>query len=141
MIQVPEVPQAFATGTISAMITSSATGSSTKAWEFVKNYYMTNAMHPKNVVAVNERAYQKLPAAQQGALSSAAAAAEKRGWELSRQREANANKLLADNGMTVHMPDAGMMSAMSKIGDTIAVEWLKAAGADGEAIVKSYRGK
>ncbi|HTL26339.1 MAG TPA: TRAP transporter substrate-binding protein, partial [Burkholderiales bacterium] len=56
VIQVPEVPQAFATGTISAMITSSATGTSTKAWEFVKNYYLTNAMHPKNVVVVNERA-------------------------------------------------------------------------------------
>src|SRR5438477_3514745 len=39
VIQVPEVPQAFATGSINAMITSSATGTSTKAWEFVKNYY------------------------------------------------------------------------------------------------------
>ena len=61
VIQVPEVPQAFATGTISAMITSSATGTSTKAWEFVKNYYVTNAFHPKNVVVVNERAFQRLP--------------------------------------------------------------------------------
>ena len=71
VIQVPEVPQAFATGTISAMITSSATGTSTKAWEFVKNYYLTNAMHPKNVVVVNERAFQRLPAAQQKALVEA----------------------------------------------------------------------
>ena len=42
------------------MITSSATGTSTKAWEFVKNYYTTNAFHPKNVVVVNERAFQHL---------------------------------------------------------------------------------
>jgi TRAP-type C4-dicarboxylate transport system substrate-binding protein len=139
VIQVPEVPQAFATGTISAMITSSATGSQTKAWEFVKNYYMTNAMHPKNVVVVNERAWQRLPDAQKKALTSAAASAEKRGWDLSKQREASANKLLADNGMTVHKPDAAMMSALGKIGDQIAQEWLKAAGADGEAIVKAYR--
>ncbi len=61
VIQVPEVPQAFATGTVQAMITSSATGTSTKAWEFVKNYYMANAFHPKNVVVVNERAFQRLP--------------------------------------------------------------------------------
>src|SRR5258705_8758931 len=60
VIQVPEVPQAFATGSINAMITSSATGTSTKAWEFVKNYYLTNAFHPKNVVVVNERAFQQL---------------------------------------------------------------------------------
>lgn len=141
VIQVPEIPQAFATGTISAMITSSATGSSSKAWEFVKNYYMTNAMHPKNVVVVNERAYQRLPAAQQQALVQAAAAAEKRGWEMSRQREASANKLLADNGMTVHTPDAAMMAAFTRIGEQMTAEWLKSAGADGEAIVKAYRGR
>jgi len=141
VIQVPEVPQAFATGTISAMITSSATGTSTKAWEFVKNYYTTNAMHPKNAVVVNNRAFQGLTAAQKKALTDAAAAAEKRGWELSKQREQTANKMLADNGMTVHTPDAGLMSAMNKVGDTIAAEWLKASGADGEAIVKAYRGK
>jgi TRAP-type C4-dicarboxylate transport system substrate-binding protein len=139
VIQAPEVPQAFATGAISAMITSSATGSQTKAWEFVKNYYMTNAMHPKNVVVVNERAWQRLPDAQKKALASAAASAEKRGWELSKQREASANKLLAENGMTVHQPDAAMMSALGKIGDQIAQEWMKAAAADGDAIVKAYR--
>ena len=100
VIQVPEVPQAFATGTVHAMITSSATGTSTKAWEFVKNYYMTNAFHPKNVVVVNERAFQRLPDAEKKALIEAAAAAEKRGWEIRAQREQSANKVLADNGMT-----------------------------------------
>jgi TRAP-type C4-dicarboxylate transport system substrate-binding protein len=35
VIQVPEIPQMFATGAVQAMITSSATGTSTKAWEFV----------------------------------------------------------------------------------------------------------
>ena len=139
VIQVPEVPQAFATGTINAMITSSATGTQTKAWEFVKNYYATNAMHPKNVVVVNNRSFQALPPAQKKALMDAAAAAEKRGWELSRQREQTANKLLADNGMTVHAPDAAMMGAFGKIGEQMIGEWLKSAGADGDAIVKAYR--
>ena len=141
VIQVPEVAQAFATGTISAMITSSATGTQTKSWEFVKNYYTTNAMHPKNVVVVNGRAFGALRPDQQKTLMAAGAAAEKRGWELSRKREGDANKTLADNGMTIHAPDAALMSALGKIGDTIAAEWLKAAGADGEAIVKAYRGK
>jgi TRAP-type C4-dicarboxylate transport system substrate-binding protein len=141
VIQVPEVPQAFATGTISAMITSSATGTQTKAWEFVKNYYATNAMHPKNVVVVNERSFQRLPAAQQKALTDAAAAAEKRGWELSKKRESDANKMLSDNGMTVHTPDAAMMSAFGKVGDQMVGEWLKTAGPDGEAIIKAYKGK
>ena len=126
---------------MTTMVTSSATGTSTKAWEFVKNYYTTNAMHPKNVVVVNGRAFGALRPDQQKTLMAAGAAAEKRGWELSRKREGDANKTLADNGMTVHAPDAALMSALGKIGDTIAAEWLKAAGADGEAIVKAYRGK
>ncbi len=141
VIQVPEVPQAFATGTMTAMVTSSATGVSTKAWEFVKNYYTTSAWHPKNAVVVNNRAFQGLSDANRKAILAAAATAEKRGWELGRARETNANKALADNGMAVHTPTPAMMSAMSKIGDTISAEWLKSAGADGEAIVKAYRGK
>lgn len=141
VIQVPEVPQAFATGTVHAMITSSATGTSTKAWEFVKYYYTTNAFHPKNMVAVNERAYQRLSDEQKKALLAAAAAAEKRGWDLSRQREADANALLAKNGMNVIVPDAAMRAAFEKVGATILGEWLKSAGADGDAIIKAYRGR
>jgi TRAP-type C4-dicarboxylate transport system substrate-binding protein len=141
VIQVPEVPQAFATGTISAMITSSATGTSTKAWEFVKNYYLTNAFHPKNVVVVNERAFQRLPDNVKKALLVAAAEAEKRGWELAKQREQSADKELATNGMTLHEPDAAMKSAFRKIGDTMVAEWEKSAGADGDAIIKAYRSK
>jgi TRAP-type C4-dicarboxylate transport system substrate-binding protein len=141
VIQVPEIAQAFATGTVHAMITSSATGTSTKAWEFVKNYYLTNAFHPKNIVAVNERAFQRLPDAQKKALQDAAAVAEKRGWDLSRQREQAANKQLADNGMTLHTPDAAMRNAFVKVGETILAEWQKSAGADGETIIKAYRAK
>jgi TRAP-type C4-dicarboxylate transport system substrate-binding protein len=141
VIQVPELPQAFATGSVNAMVTSSATGTQAKAWEFVKNYYPTNGWHPKNAVVVNERAYQRLPVTQQKELVTAAAAAEKRGWELAKQREQGANKMLADNGMTVHAPNAALMAALAKIGDQMTAEWLKTAGADGEAIVKAYKGK
>ena len=141
VIQVPEVPQAFATGTVHAMITSSATGASTKVWEFVKNYYLTNAFHPKNVVVVNERAFQRLSEGEKKALMSAAAAAEKRGWELSRQREQSANKLLATNGVSVLEPDAAMKAAFEKIGEIMLAEWQKSAGTDGQALINAYRGR
>jgi TRAP-type C4-dicarboxylate transport system substrate-binding protein len=141
VVQVPEVPQMFATGAIQAMITSSATGTSTKAWEFVKNYYTTSAMHPKNVVVVNQRGFARLDKAAQNALVKAGAAAEKRGWDMSKAREKEGNETLAKNGMTVHEPDAKMKAAFQKIGAQMAQEWEKAAGADGQAILKRYRGK
>jgi TRAP-type transport system periplasmic protein len=141
VIQVPEVPQMFATGAVHAMITSSATGTSTKAWEFVKNYYKTSAMHPKNVVVVNQRGFARLPKEQQEALVKAGAAAEKRGWDMSKAREQEGNDTLAKNGMSVRDPDAGMKSAFAKIGQQMTQEWEKSAGADGAEILKRYRGK
>ena len=141
VIQVPEVPQMFATGAVHAMITSSATGTSTKAWEFVKNYYKTSAFHPKNVVVVNQRGFARLPKDQQSALVKAAATAEKRGWEMSKVREKEGDETLAKNGMSVRDPDAKMKAAFQKIGAQMAQEWEKQAGADGQAILKRYRGK
>jgi TRAP-type C4-dicarboxylate transport system substrate-binding protein len=141
VIQVPEIPQMFATGAVHAMITSSATGTSTKAWEFVKNYYKTSAFHPKNVVVVNQRGFSRLPKDQQSALVKAAAAAEKRGWEMSKAREKEGDETLAKNGMSVREPDAAMKARFQKIGEQMAQEWEKSAGAEGQAILKAYRSK
>ena len=141
VVQVPDVPQMFATGAIQAMITSSATGTSTKAWEYVKNYYDTSAFHPKNAVVVNSRAFARLSAADQAAVLRLASTAETRGWAMSKVRTLEANELLAKNGMTLHEPDAAMKAAYTKIGAQILDEWLKKSGAEGQSIIKAYRGK
>ena len=141
VVQVPDVPQMFATGGIQAMITSSATGTATKAWEYVKNYYDTSAFHPKNAVVVNSRAFSRLSAADQAAIVRVASTAETRGWAMSKVRTLEANDLLAKNGMTLHQPDAAMKAAYAKVGAQILDEWLKKSGAEGQSIIKAYRGK
>ena len=141
VVQVPDVPQLFATGGIQAMITSSATGTSTKAWEFVKNFYNTSAFHPKNAVVANTRALSRLPQDQQKALKDAASKAESRGWGMSKARQFEANEMLQKNGMTIHEPDAAMKSAFQKVGSQILDEWLKKAGPEGQQLIKTYRGK
>ena len=141
VVQVPEVPQMFATGAMQAMVTSSATGTTTKAWEFVKNYYKTNAWNPKNVVVVNQRAFSRLPKGEQDALVKAAAAAEPRGWDMSRAREKEGDETLAKNGVAVNEPPAQLKAALDRIGEQMAAEWEKTAGADGQAILKAYKGK
>jgi TRAP-type C4-dicarboxylate transport system substrate-binding protein len=140
-VQVPEIPQMFATGAMQAMVTSSATGTASKAWEFVKNYYKTNAWNPKNVVVVNDRAFGRLPKDQQEGILKAAAAAEPRGWEMSKARERDADELLAKNGVNVSEPSPELKAALTKIGEQMAAEWEKAAGPDGQAILKAYRGR
>src|SRR4051812_80980 len=140
-VQVTDVPQMFATGAMNTMVTSSATGTSTKAWEFVKNYYKTNAWNPKNVVVVNQRAFSSLPKNVQDGLLKAAAAAEPRGWEMSKAREKEGDDTLTKNGMSVAEASPELKAALSKIGDQMAAEWEKSAGADGQAILKTYHGK
>jgi TRAP-type C4-dicarboxylate transport system substrate-binding protein len=139
--QVPDIPQLFATGAMQTMVTSSATGTASKAWEFVKNYYKTNAWNPKNVVVVNQRAFARLPKDQQDGVLKAAAAAEPRGWEMSKQREKDADELLAKNGVSVSEPSPELKAALTKIGEQMASEWEKSAGADGQTILKAYKGK
>jgi TRAP-type C4-dicarboxylate transport system substrate-binding protein len=141
VVQVPEVPQMFATGAMHAMVTSSATGTTTKAWEFVKNYYKTNAWNPKDIVMVNARAFERLPKNQQGALLKAAAAAEPRGWEMSKAREKEGDDTLAKNGVNVGEPSPELKASLAKIGEQMASEWEKSAGADGQALLKAYKAK
>lgn len=140
-VQVTDVPQMFATGAMTTMVTSSATGTATKAWEFVKNYYKTNAWNPKNVVVVNQRAFSALPKNVQDGLLKAAAAAEPRGWDMSKAREKEGDETLAKNGMTVADASSELRGALAKIGEQMAGEWEKAAGADGQAILKAYKAK
>jgi TRAP-type C4-dicarboxylate transport system substrate-binding protein len=140
-VQVTDVPQMFATGAMTTMVTSSATGTSTKAWEFVKNYYKTNAWNPKNVVVVNQRALGGLPKNVQDGLLKAAAAGETRGWEMSKAREKEGDDTLAKNGMSVSELTPEMRASLAKIGEQMAAEWQKAAGADGQAILKAYKAK
>ena len=99
------------------------------------------AFHPRNVVVVNERAFQRLAESIRKAVIEAAATAEKRGRDMARQTEGVRNKTLADNGMSVVDPDPAMRTQLTRIGDTMLTEWTKKAGADGEAMIKAYRAK
>src|SRR2546422_11289669 len=42
-VQVPDIPQAFRTGLVDAMITSGATGVDSQAWDYLEYYYDTQA--------------------------------------------------------------------------------------------------
>ncbi len=134
-----DVPQAFGTGLIEAMITSPATGVDSQAWDFVKYYYDVQAFIPKNVTMVNARAFNSLSPAVQKAVLDAAAAAEKRGWDTARAQTSSLTQTLASKGMVVGKTPPAIESDLAKIGATMADEWLKKAGADGKAVLDAAR--
>jgi TRAP-type C4-dicarboxylate transport system substrate-binding protein len=138
-IQAAEVTQALATGAIDSMMTSGATGYDTKVYETVKNFYDTQAWLPKNAVIVNRKAFASLDAASQSALLKASAAAEARGWKVSEEKTNWYLDQLRKNGMNVAAPSATLKADMKKIGDAMLEDWLKKAGAEGQAVVAAYR--
>jgi len=138
-VEVPDIPQAFATGRVAAMITSPSTGANTKAWDFVSNFYHTQAWLPKNVAVVNEKAFARLDKKTRAAVLDAAAKAEARGWEASKAETADKIAVLKKNGMTVRDPSPALADGLKKIGATMTEEWLAKTGDTGAAILKAYR--
>jgi TRAP-type transport system periplasmic protein len=138
-IEAADVPKAFTEGRIEAMISSASSGAHGKSWEYLTHYYATQAWLPKNAVVVNIAAWEKLDPAAQKAVMDAARAAEQRGWAASAADDEGRKDVLRKNGVKVEKPSADLQDAFKKIGGDLAAEWSKAAGAEGEAILKAYR--
>ena len=137
-IQLSELGQALATGTVENFLTSSASGVENKLYESVKYFYGVNAWLPKNAVVVQQKAFDALDKPTQEAVLKAAATAEARGWAVSEQKNAEYLKELAAKGMKVAAPSEALTRELRKVGQTMTAEWLKQAGPDGQGIVDAY---
>ncbi|MCM2562962.1 TRAP transporter substrate-binding protein [Lutimaribacter sp. EGI FJ00015] len=135
-IEAVEIPQAFSTGIVDAMVTSGATGVRTKAWDFTTEFYDLQAWLPKNMIIVNESAFSDLPEDQQKAILDAAAAAETRGWEMSQTVSTESVNELSEN-MTVHQPSAELSADLGTVGETMAAEWAESVGDEGKTILEA----
>lgn len=140
-VQAAELSQALATGVVEATMTSAATGVDSKLWENVSHYIPVNAWLPKNMVMVNQKAFDALPKASQDAVVRIAADAEKKGWDRMRAYTDEATSILAKNKMIVAQPSAQLKQDMDKVGDDMLADWLKATGDDGKRIIDAFNKK
>ncbi|MEW6707988.1 MAG: TRAP transporter substrate-binding protein [Pseudomonadota bacterium] len=138
-IQLAELGQALATGTVDNFLTSSASGIENKLYEQTRYFYDVNAWLPKNAVVVNQKAFDALDKPAQAALLKASAAAEARGWQLSEQKDQEYTKELAAKGMKVHSASEGLKRELKIIGGRMTTEWLKSAGDDGQQIIDAFK--
>lgn len=138
-IQQAELSQALATGAVTSFMTSGATGFDSKVWEQIKHYVDAQAWLPKNIVFVNQKAFDALDAPTKDAVLKAAAAAEERGWKVAEEKTAWYNDQMRKNGMTVATPNAKLQGELKAIGQTMLDEWLKQTGADGQAAIAAFR--
>jgi len=138
-VEVPDIPQAFSTGRVEAMITSPSTGVNSKAWDFLSHYTPINAWIPKNIVVINKRAFRRLDQSMQQALLDAADKAQARGWEMSREETDTQTATLADNGIKVVEPTAGLMTGLRRIGAKMLEEWEESSSEDGANLLEAYK--
>lgn len=140
LVQAAEVPQAFATGVVNAMVTSAATGVDSQAWDFVKHFTPVGFTRTKNAVFCSTRALNALPGSAQALIRDAAERAEQRGWGLAQEQERTRQEELAKRGMVVtDPPPARLMADLEKVGATMVDEWLAKAGEDGRKLIDAYR--
>lgn len=140
-VEAADIPQAFATGIVEAMITSPTTGVDSQAWDFARYFYDVKAWIPKNMVVISRRAFESLSPQDREALLQAAKRAEERGWKLPQEEEAKALRTLAQRGMQVVKPSPQLMADLKKAGETMILEWQRQAGATGIRVYRQYLGR
>lgn len=140
-IQLAELGQALATGTVENFLTSSASGVESKLYEQTRFFYPVNAWLPRNATIVSQKAFDELDKPAQEAVLKAAASAEARGWAISAQKDSDFVKELATKGMKEAPPSAPLKKELLAIGETMTADWLKTAGSDGQGIVDAFRKK
>ncbi|HEV2509406.1 TRAP transporter substrate-binding protein [Bosea sp. (in: a-proteobacteria)] len=138
-IQAAELPQALATGVVNSFMSSGGTGYDSKAWETLTHFYDVQAWIPKDATFVNKAAFDALDKSTQEAILKAAATAEARGWKMWEEKTNWYLDQLKAKGMKVQAPSAALAAGFKKAGETLTADWLKKAGADGQAIVDAYK--
>jgi TRAP-type C4-dicarboxylate transport system substrate-binding protein len=138
-IQAAELPQALATGVVNALMTSGSTGYDSKAWETMSHFYDVQAWIPKNLTIINKATFDGLDKPTQEAILKAAKTAEERGWTVWQDKSKWYLEELTAKGMKVQPPSTALKDGMKKIGEQLTADWLKKAGADGQAIIDAYR--
>jgi len=135
-VQSPDIPQAFSTGIIEAMITSPSTGVSSQSWDYVNYYYEVQAWIP--AVIVNKTTFEALSPKKQAAILEAAKSAEKRGWEMSKKETVEKTKILEDNGMQVFGLTEELEKGLDKIRLKMVKEWQAKAGIEGKKVLDDF---
>ena len=138
-VQAADIPQAFATGIVNAMITSAQTGVDSSAWDYCKYFTTLGFTLTRNVVLVNTRAFRALDEQTRNIILAAAKRAEDRGWAASRASEEVMTAKLKAQGVVTGNAPAELMAGLRAVARKQEEEWLAKAGPEGKAMLDQYR--
>lgn len=133
-----EVNKALSAGKLDSMITSALTGVENEVWSHIRQYYGFNAWFPKNIVFVNQQAFDALPAAARQAVTQAAADAEARGWAMSAAVAEESVAELQRKGIKVERASAELDAELKRLGERFSREWVQSVGNEANKIFIPY---
>lgn len=141
VVHTPELAQAFSTGMVNMMFTSSPLAPQLQAWDYTKYFYDLNAIHARNAVLVNKAAFDRLKPDVKKAVLAAAQVAEKRGWEMSKTADAGYKKQMREKGMWLGPVKPEIEKFMQQEAREVAREWSAALPANERAALEPFIGK
>lgn len=133
-----EVNKALSAGKLDSMITSALTGVENQVWGQIRQYYPVNAWFPKNIVFVNQQAFDALPPEVRQAVTQAAQAAETRGWAWSEDVAQESVGELQRKGIKVDRAPAEFEAELKRMGERFSREWVHSVGNEANKIFIPY---
>ena len=133
-----EVNTALSAGKLDSMITSALTGVENQVWGQIRQYYGINAWFPKNIVFVNQQAFDALPPPVREAVTKAAQTAEARGWAMSETIAEESVGELQRKGIKVERAPAELEAELKRLGERFSREWVQSVGNEANKIFIPY---
>ncbi len=125
-------------GEVDVMVTSSTTGVDSESWHAMGHFVDMRAWIPKNLILISEKHWAKLPEEAKTALLDAAKTAEARGWQLAKDADDKAQRLLTQNGTLIVPPSYELRRQLDLMGEKFAREWSGKAGVNGAGALINY---
>ena len=95
-----ETIPALASGAVSGVLTSAASGVDGKFWEFLKFFHATNHQWSSEIVAINNDTWKKIKPEHQQAIRALCTKLEPEFWDFAFQADKDSAKKMTDSGMT-----------------------------------------
>ncbi|MBB6579881.1 TRAP-type C4-dicarboxylate transport system substrate-binding protein [Comamonas odontotermitis] len=130
--------KAIQSGQVDVMVTSSTTGVDSQSWNAMGIFVDMRAWIPKNLILMSEKHWAKLPEDAKKSLEAASRQAEARGWQLARDADDAAQRVLVEHGTKISQPSYELRRTLDLMGEKFAREWSSKAGVEGASALITY---
>lgn len=125
-------------GSVNAVLSSGDGGAGRKLWDFLPHFTEVNYAMPLSVASVSRTAFAALPAAQQKAVTAAAAATEAHQWAAMATRLDANYKRMKENSVAIAPATSEVAAVLRKAAAESIAAWKQTAGPDAVAVLDRY---